>query len=189
MKRFSLTIVALGAFAPPLQAQEEGGGGLLTVDGGLMVWTLLVFGLLFVILRRAAWPKLLAAVEARERSIEQQLEEARRSQEEAEKLLEQQRQLLEQARAEAGDLIAKAKGAAEHERQTLLRQARGEQEEILERARREIEAEKDRAVEELRREAVDISLAAASRVLEQSVDSEQNRRLVEEYLRSLSETQ
>lgn len=185
MRNWLTFLVLVFVAASPLHAAEEG-GGLLTVDGGLMVWTLIIFGLLFVILRSAAWPKLLAAVEARERAIEQQLADARKAQDEAERLLDEHKKMLDQAHADANELLGKAKTAAEKEREELLSQTRVEQEEMLDRARREIGSERDRAVAELRKEAVDLSLAAASRVLEESVDSEQNRRLVDDYLRSLS---
>ena len=62
---------------------QEGGAGPLTVDGGLVIWTLVVFGLLLLILRRAAWPVLLAAVRERERRLEEQLAQAQHDRAEA----------------------------------------------------------------------------------------------------------
>src|SRR5438874_2209743 len=64
----------------------------------------------------------------------------------------------------------------------LLAKARQEYEQLLERARQEIGAEKEKAIEALRREAVDLSIAAASKLLEAQLDSETNRKLVMEYL-------
>src|SRR2546422_530861 len=80
---------------------EPGGGGLLTVEGGLVIWTLVVFGLLLYVLKRSAWPVLLQAVREREQRLERQLAEAAQAREEAARLLEQQKQALERARAEA----------------------------------------------------------------------------------------
>src|SRR2546422_5984095 len=73
---------------------EPGGGGLLTVEGGLVIWTLVVFGLLLYILKRSAWPVLLQAVREREQRLERQLAEAAQAREEAARLLEQQKQAL-----------------------------------------------------------------------------------------------
>jgi F-type H+-transporting ATPase subunit b len=56
---------------------------------------------------------------------------------------------------------------------------------MLERARREIETERDRAIAQLRKEAVDLALAGASKVIEQNLESQKNRQLVESYLASI----
>src|SRR2546425_10517924 len=95
---------------------QEGGAGPLTVDGGLVIWTLVVFGLLLLVLRRAAWPVLLAAVRERERRLEEQIAQAQQDRAEAAALLEEHKRLLAGAKADAQELIAKAKAGAEQER-------------------------------------------------------------------------
>ena len=95
---------------------------------------------------------------------------------------------MAEARTSAHALIVEAKGMAENERAVALEKTRHEQEELLDRARREIGAERDRAVQELRREAVDLSLAAASRLIGQRLESDADRTLVMNYLTTL-ETQ
>ena len=67
----------------------------------------------------------------------------------------------------------------------MIEQTRKEQQDMLERARREIESEKEKALVQLRREAVDLALAGASKVIEQNLESDKNRKLVENYLASL----
>jgi len=81
--------------------------------------------------------------------------------------------------------VARANAVAQKEREQLLAQARTEQEQLLERARRDIEAEKEKAILALRREAVDLSIAAASKLVEANLDDEANRRLALEYLSNL----
>ena len=93
--------------------------------------------------------------------------------------------MIATAKAEAQEMITKARGVAEKERQTLLAQAREQYEELLARAKKEIDTQKLQAILELRREAVDLSIAAASKLLEANLDSEANRRLVMEYLEHL----
>ena len=83
--------------------------------------------------------------------------------------------------------MAKAKLVAQKEREQLLAKTREEQEQLLERARREIEAEKEKAILALRHEAVDLSIAAASKLVEANLDSDANRRLVLEYLAGLEQ--
>jgi F-type H+-transporting ATPase subunit b len=169
----------------PLVAAEEVSANPLTVDGGLMLWTLLIFGLLLVLLKRIAWPQILQAVREREQRLEQRLADAERSRTEAAALLEQHKQLIGQARAEAAELMAKAKAFGQKEAEALLAKAHQEQDAILARAQREIAAEKEKAIASLRREAVDLSLAAASKLLEKNLSGAANKKLVEDYITSI----
>jgi F-type H+-transporting ATPase subunit b len=165
--------------------QEHAARGPLTVDFGLMFWTVLVFLVLLLILKRFAWPALIGAVEARERAIEEQLAEAERQRAEAARLLAEHEKLILEGKTQAHALLVEARTIAEKERALAMEKTRQEQEELLERARRDIAAERDRAVAELRREAVDLSLAAASKLIGERLTSETDRKIVQEYLASL----
>lgn len=171
--------------APAFAAEEGAAAGPLVVNGGLMIWTLVIFGILLLVLRRFAWPVVLGAVRDREKALEDQIAAAERNRAESAKLLEEHKQLLAEARTSAHALISDAKGMAEKERAVALEKTRAEQEELLARARREIGAERDRAVQELRREAVDLSLAAAGRLIGQRLESDADRDLVMKYLSTL----
>lgn len=175
-------------FALLAAAAEEGaaGGGLVSLQVNLMFWTLVIFLLLFWILRKWAFPAILGAVEAREQALADAIEGAKREREEASRLLAEQQAALEAARGDAQRLIADARTVAEKSRAELLEKTRLEQHEMLERARREIEAERDKAITALRREAVDLAIAGATRVVEQNLDTDKNRKLVESFLSSLS---
>lgn len=182
MRSLWLAGIAMTLVSTPLLAD---GGGLLTVDGGLMVWTLFVFGLFFLILKRFAWPVVLGAVEARERKLEEQIAQAAKDREAAAGLLAQQQQLLAEAREQAVTILNDAKAVAERERHLGLDRARAEADELVSRARRDIESEKDRAVAELRREAVDLALAAAGKLIGERLEAAQDRKIVQDYLASL----
>ena len=164
---------------------QEGEFTPFSINTGLIFWTIVVFGILLALLWRFGWPAIIKSVEDRERRIQQQLEEAERARAEAARLLEEHKRTIATAKAEAQELIAKAKAVADKERETLLAKARQEYEQLLERARHEIDAEKEKAIVELRREAVDLSIAAASKLLQAQLDSETNRKLVLEYLAQL----
>jgi F-type H+-transporting ATPase subunit b len=185
-----LSLLPLAAAATPLLAQEAEGGSvnLLSPSGGLMFWTLIIFVLLLLLLSKFAFPPILGAVEARERSLQEAIEGAKADREAAAALLAQQRAELERSRTEAQQLIAEGRSAGEKLRAEMLEQTRQQQQELLDRARREIEAERDRAIAELRREAVDLAIAGASKVIEQNLDSTANRRLVETFLASVAST-
>lgn len=173
-------LVALAA-----AAQEEGGLGPFQVEFGLVFWTWVVFLVLLFLLHRFAWPAIVQATEEREKKIRHQLAQAQSAQEEAQKALEESKRLAAEARASAQQLLSEARQTSEKERTHLLERARKEQEDMLDRARREIVAERDKAVAALRKEAVDLSLAAAAKLVGQRMDSEADRRLVTEYLESV----
>jgi F-type H+-transporting ATPase subunit b len=180
-----LTFVVALAAAPAAGAQEEHAAGPLTVEFGLMFWTLVVFVLLLVILRKFAWPAILGAVEAREKALEDQLAEAERNRAESAALLAEHKKLVADAKAQAHGIVVESRTLAEKERAVALEKTKQEQEELLARARREIAGERDRAIADLRREAVDLSLAAASKLIGERLDSERDRRVVLDYLASL----
>ena len=185
-KVMSLAAGASVLVAAPVFAEEGGAAaGPLVVNGGLMIWTLVIFGILLLVLKKFAWPVVLGAVREREKALEEQIAAAERNRAESAKLLEEHKQLLAEARMSAHALIVEAKGMAENERAVALEKTRHEQEELLDRARREIGAERDRAVQELRREAVDLSLAAAGRLIGQRLESDADRTLVMNYLTTL----
>ena len=174
-----------------LLALQEGGEAKVMspfdINTGLIFWTLLVFVLLLALLWRFAWPTILKSVEEREQRIQKQLDEAEQARAEAAKLLEEHKRLTATARTDAQELVAKAKTLAQKEREGLLAKAREEQDQMLERARREIDAEKDKAILALRKEAVDLSIAAASRLIEKNLDTAANKQLVLEYLKSIEQ--
>src|SRR2546429_6223206 len=156
---------------------QEGEFTPFSINTGLIFWTIVVFGILLVLLWRLGWPALLKTVEERERRIQQQLEEAERARAEAARLLEEHKRTIATAKAEAQELIAKAKAVADKERETLLAKARQEYEQLLEPARHQIDAEKEKAIVELRREAVDLSIGPAPQPLQAPLDSQANRQL------------
>jgi F-type H+-transporting ATPase subunit b len=157
------------------------------VNFGLFFWTWITFGLLFLLLWKFVLPQMLQATEAREQKIKQQLAEAERLNAEAKASVAEQNKLLTEARNQASTILAEVKAAAERERAAGTEKARAEAEEMLARARREIGAEKDRASAELRREAVDIALAAAGKLIGQRFEAAQDKKIVTDYLASLEQ--
>lgn len=167
-------------------AEGEGGGmGPFQVEFGLIFWTWLVFFALLYLLYKFAWPALVQATEEREKKIQAQLAEAEKAHTEAQNALAEGKRFAAESRASAQQLLTDARQAAEKERTGLLDRTRKDQEELLERARRDIASERDKALVALRREAVELSLAAASKLIGERMDSDTDRRLVVDYLDSV----
>ena len=150
-----------------------------------MAWTLVIFVLLLAVLSKFAFKPLFAAVEAREKALEDAIEGAKRDRAAAESMLAEQKAHLESARTQAQQIIADSRATAEKMRTDLLAQTKAQQEEMIEQARRAIEGEKAAAIAALRTEAIDLAIAGASRVIEQNLDSAGNRTIVENFLASL----
>jgi F-type H+-transporting ATPase subunit b len=175
-----LTLLALLALsALPAHAAE---GGILTPEGGLMTWTIIVFGLVLFVLYKFAFPFILGAVEAREARIRELLAAAARDRDEAQVLLEEQKKEMESLRGRAQEVVAEARTAGERMREELLTQARREQEEMMTRTRRDLDLQVQRALEQVRDEAVELAIAAASKLVERNLDEEDNRRFVRDFL-------
>ena len=158
---------------------------LLSPKGGLMFWTLGIFLVLWFILSKYAFKPITAAVEAREKALEDAILAAQADRDEAKRILEGHQKEIEAARGDAQRMIAEGRAVGDKIRADMIEETRAQQQEMLERARREIEGEKVRAIAEMRHEAVDLAIAGAGKVIEKNLDDESNRRIVETFLASI----
>jgi F-type H+-transporting ATPase subunit b len=159
---------------------------VFALSANVSFWTVIIFLALLAVLAKFAFPPILGYAAAREKRIQENLDDARRQREEAERLLAQQRQELAAAKLETAHMITEAKQAGEKVRADLLAHARMEQEAMLERAKQEIVQERERAVESVRHEAVELAIAAAGRLIERRLGGDEDRKLVTEYLGRVS---
>ena len=166
-------------------AKEESSNFLVSPDVGLMIRTVLAFVVAMIVLRKYAFPAISDALEKRQRLIEDSIDSAQRTKDEAEQLLAEYRERLKEARAQAEDIVLRARKAGEaHERESL-EGAKKSREDLLEQTRRDIEAETRRAIQEIRKEVADLTVAATERVTRKTLNEEDQRRLVEEALSEL----
>jgi len=179
-KPWALVPALLLLTASPLHAAE--GGGPLDVNLGLLIWTLLIFGIVVAVLYKFAWPNILGAVEQREAHIRELLEGAERDREEARALAEEQRREREELRAQVQTVLAEARQQGEQMRAEIEAAAARERMERMDRAEREVAAAREAALDSVRREAATIAMAAAEKLVRRSLDTEDNRRLVREFL-------
>jgi F-type H+-transporting ATPase subunit b len=177
---------AAGASAAAAEAGAEAQGGLLTPHGGLMFWTLLIFVILLVVLTKFAFKPITAAVEAREKALQDAINAAQKNREDSERMLAEQRAGIESARNEAQRFIAEGRAAGDKMRTEMIAETRVQQQELLDRARKEIESEKEKAIADLRREAIELAIAGASKVIEKNLDDASNRKIVESFLASVA---
>jgi F-type H+-transporting ATPase subunit b len=175
----------MGIESAAVLAASDSGNFLVRPSIGLMIWTLIAFGLTFYLLRKYAFPPIQEALDKRQRAIEEAIAESERAKAEAAKLLEEYRERLREARTQSEEIVQRARKAAEEHERESVEAARARREELLEQTRRDIEGETRRAIQEIRNEVADLTVLATEKVTRKALDEADQRRLVEEALSEL----
>ena len=173
---------------PALFAAEgapEDGSFLVSPSAGLMVWTLLVFGLVYLLLRKLAFPRIAEALDRRQAAIEDAIDTADRTKREADQLLSEYRERLSAARTQADEIVSRARKTGEDQEAHALADARRKREEMMEQTRREIQTETQRALGELRNQVADLTVLATEKVTRKSLTDADQRRLVDDAVSEL----
>jgi len=160
---------------------------LVQPDPGLYIWTIATFLILLWLLAKFAWRPLLEALERRQESIRKSLDDAQQAKQELERLHGESQRILATGRAEADRILSNTRSDANRFREELKQKAQAEAAGIVKNAERQIEMETARALQQIRKEAVDLSVAIASKLLERNVSKEDNERLIEETFRQIEE--
>jgi F-type H+-transporting ATPase subunit b len=159
---------------------------LVQPDPGLFIWTIVTFLVLLGLLAKFAWGPLLQALEGRQEAIRKALDDAQQAKSELERLQRESAQIIAQARQDAEAIITRSRADAEALRQELRSKARTEADGIVKNAERQIQAETARAIQQIRHEAVDLSVAIASKIIQRNLTREDNERLIDDTLRNLN---
>jgi F-type H+-transporting ATPase subunit b len=165
--------------------EEEGGSFLVSPDVGLMIWTLLVFGLSMYLLGKLAFPRIAEALDRRQKAIEESIDAAEHTRKEAEQILAEYRERLAEARGQADEIVSRARKTGEAAENEIIAEARSKREEMMDQTRRDIEAETRRAIQEIRAEVADLTVLATEKVARKSLTEDDQKRLVEEALSEL----
>src|SRR5437867_2515038 len=158
---------------------------LVQPDPGLFIWTIVTFLVLLALLAKFAWRPLLEALENRQASIRQSLDDAAQAKLELEKLHEQSAHVIREARVEAESIITKSRADAERLRVEMKEKARAEAEGVVRNAERQIQLETTRALQQIRTEAADLSVMIASKIIQRNLSKEDNERLIDEALKQV----
>ena len=161
---------------------------LVTPDPGLFIWTILTFLVLVGLLAKFAWRPLLAALERRQQLIARAVDDAEKARADLERVQQDAARMLAEARVEGEAIVSRSRAAAERLGEELRNKARAEAEGLLKKAERDIQLETSRAIEQVRREAVELSVAIASKILKRNVSPEDNRTLIEDTISQLDST-
>lgn len=162
---------------------------LVQPDPGLFIWTILTFLVLFGLLAKFAWKPILDMLQSREDTIRKSLEAAQQARQELERLNQESAQLIATARKEAEAIVTRSRSDAERLKEELKQEARTEAATIVRNAERQIQLETGRAVEQIRQEAVDLSIAIASKLIGRNLSKEDNARLIDDALTQVESRQ
>jgi F-type H+-transporting ATPase subunit b len=161
------------------------GSFLITPNVGLMIWTLLLFGISMYALAKLAFPRISEALERRQKAIDDSIDAADRARLQADELLAEYRERLKDSREQADEIVSRARKAAETHERDAQEDAMTKREQLMEQTRRDIEAETRRAIQEIRHEVADLTVMATEKVTRKTLTEEDQRRLVEEALSEL----
>jgi F-type H+-transporting ATPase subunit b len=187
---FSIACLALTALALPVAAQEHGALPLSPFAGNLgnAIWTLGIFVIVVIVLGKFAWGPILALLQQREEFIHRALSDAKRDRDEAEARLKEYSAKLQRAQSEAATMIDEARRDTQRLREEMKEKAKVDADIVVKNAERQIQLETTRALQQIRQEAVDLSVAIASKLLQRNISKEDNEKLIDEALRQIDGT-
>jgi F-type H+-transporting ATPase subunit b len=149
---------------------------------GLMIWTLLTFGIVLYILKRVAFGRIAEMLEARRHAVQANLEAAEGARDEAQRLLDEYREQLHQARHEASEIVERARRTGEEERRRMQEELQAERERGVAAAKSAIDAETRQSIDRIKSEIADLTLQATEAVLRTKLDDAESKRLIDEAL-------
>jgi F-type H+-transporting ATPase subunit b len=181
--------VAACAAGPAWAAEGEKAHepGLLDWRADLGIWSIVVFVLLLLVLRRWAWGPMLQGLQAREKNIEAAMVEAQKAREEAQRMREEFRQEIAKSEAHARGILDEARRDAQRLREEEAAKSKTEIQAERDRLHREIEAARDQALQQLWDRAADLATVISSKAIRRQLDLDDHRRLTEEALAELNQ--
>ena len=153
---------------------------MVEVHGGPLLWSVITFLLLLLVLSKVAWGPIISALESREKEIRDALDSAALAKEDAEKATSDYEKIKQEAHSEAQTILAEAKSIKEKMITDAVDEAKKKAEIETQNAVQSINAEKEKAVNEIKSAAVELSIQAASKLIEKNLDDNDNRKLVNE---------
>ena len=159
----------------------------LSFDPGLFMWTIVTFFIVLMLLKWKAWGPLMGVLDKRAEDIKNALSAADRAKEDAEKASQDYEKLVQKAHIEGQQIISESKAAGEKVKNDIESVARENAETMISKAKTQIEAESQKAIQEIKSSVVNLSIEAAGKIIEKNLDSEDNRKLVDQTLDSMGQ--
>lgn len=154
----------------------------MDISPGLALWTLLNFGLFFILLAKFAWKPIVNALSTREKGIEDAIMRAEQANIQAQKILKENEEKMAKAQQEMMQLIRDGRAQADAQVQAALQEAENVKKQKLEEAREEIQRAKDQAMQELKKEVSSLVVTATEKILREKLDQNQQKKLIDSFI-------
>jgi len=141
------------------------------------------FVILLVLMYLVAYRPIMRMFDERSRKIKESMEQTEFIKEQAAHAEEEAEKRIEAAGKEGQEMVSRAVRTGEEVRQQAQQEAKQDAESLVARARTEIQRERDEAIDELRREFADLTIMAAEKVIDRSLDKEAHRQLIDKVLK------
>lgn len=174
MQAFVLTLATVLAETP-----ESGGLG---INAAFLISQIISFGIVFLILWKWGFPVIIKTLDKRQAIIREGIENAEKAKQDLANATQRAEKILTDARIQAQETIDRASKAAQQQANQIIEDAQARAEQVSQQQIARIQQEASRARAELSRLVVNLSIDAAGKVISRSVDSRDNRRLVEEFV-------
>ena len=158
---------------------------LFTIDPGLFIWSIIIFLLVLLILKRYAWTPLLDFIDEREKEISDSLAMAESAKADLEKIKDESEKILDEAKKQGKVIVGDSKQKAEQSANNILNKAQEKSNEFLVDAKSKIDLEKKRAIKEIKEEVVELSLDLASQVLQRNVKDAVDSKCIQSSLKAV----
>jgi F-type H+-transporting ATPase subunit b len=155
---------------------------LIQVTPGLMIWTIICFGITYFVLRKYAFGPIQKVIDERRDRIQSAIDEADNARAEARNLLEEHKKLIGQAKTESEEILADARRVADSQRERMREETEEDRQRRLEETKRQIEQATTQALGQIRDEVGQLSLLAAEKITRKTLNEADQKRLIDEAL-------
>jgi F-type H+-transporting ATPase subunit b len=158
---------------------------MFDINPGLMVWTVVTFVVLVLVLSKYAWKPLLKSLMDREDTIRHSLDSAEKARAESAQLLKRNEENLAKAEEEYRKILREGKMLAEKLKEEIVAKAHQQAQRELQQAKEEIHRDIDAAKQQLRGEVADLAILAAGKILDETMDAQKHKKIVDKFLNQL----
>jgi len=159
---------------------------MLVPEPGLMIWTLITFGIAVLVLSLLAFKPLQKALDERRQSIQDSMDTAEETRVEALRLLDEYKVTLAKVRGDAEEILERSRTTGEHAKAEILAEARAQSERVLEKAHEQIERDTRAALRELKGQIAELTALATEKVTARSLNDADRSRFIDEALAALN---
>ena len=161
--------------------------GLLQVQPGMLIWTLITFALLVYVLWKYAWGIIIDALDKRSQKVEESIKHADHERKIADGLLAERQKILLNAKQEAMDIISKTKSRTVEIKDNILNDTKKESEQLFNKAYRDIEQIRRKALYDFKKDIVDVTFRITNKFVRKQIDYGEGARLIDHYLEKYKE--